>query len=160
MLGEQDRPMRHIFRAGPPVPTEENHRTTPFEVFFDLVFVFAFIRVEAFTARAPTPLGLAHSLVLLLLLWWPFTNYAWLANQVRADVGLVRAGSSAVMAAMFVAALVLPEAWRQGTQSPAAPVALALVYIVVRAVYLALVWHISAGNARLRASLRFRVIPV
>ncbi|MGW3614301.1 low temperature requirement protein A [Micromonospora sp. NPDC005163] len=37
---------------------------------------------------------------------------------------------------------------------------LAVVYIVIRAVYLALVWHISAGNARLRASLRFRVIPV
>nr|WP_281180956.1 low temperature requirement protein A [Micromonospora rhizosphaerae] len=152
--------MRHIFRAGAPVPTEETHRTTPFEVFFDLVFVFAFIRVETFTARAPTPLGLAHSLVLLLLLWWPFTNYAWLANQVRADVGLVRAGNSAVMAAMFVAALVLPEAWRHGNQSLAAPMTLALVYIVVRAVYLALVWHISAGNARLRASLRFRVIPV
>ncbi|MBQ0904090.1 low temperature requirement protein A [Micromonospora sp. U21] len=152
--------MRYIFRAGPPVPTEETHRTTPFEVFFDLVFVFAFIRVATFTAQAPTPLGLVHSLVLLLLLWWPFTNYAWLANQVRADVGLVRAGNCAVMAAMFVAALVLPEAWRHGNQSLAAPMTLALVYIVVRVVYLALVWHISAGNKRLRAALRLRVIPV
>ncbi|WP_208869516.1 low temperature requirement protein A [Micromonospora cremea] len=142
------------------MPTEETHRTTPFEVFFDLVFVFAFIRVATFTAQAPTPLGLAHSLVLLLLLWWPFTNYAWLANQVRADVGLVRAGNSAVMAAMFVAALVLPEAWRHGTQSLAAPMTLAFVYIVVRAVYLALIWHISAGKTQLRASLRLRVIPV
>ncbi|RKN55387.1 low temperature requirement protein A [Micromonospora costi] len=152
--------MRHKFRAGPPVPTEETHRTTPFEVFFDLVFVFAFIRVATFTAQTPTPLALAHSLVLLLLLWWPFTNYAWLANQVRADVGLVRAGNSAVMAAMFIAALVLPQAWRDGSQSLAAPMTLALVYVVVRTVYLALVWHISAGNARLRASLRLRVIPV
>ncbi|WP_157743335.1 low temperature requirement protein A [Micromonospora coriariae] len=98
--------------------------------------------------------------MLLLLLWWPFTNYAWLANQVRADVGLVRAGNSAVMAAMFVAALVLPEAWRHSNQSLAAPMTLAVAYIVVRAVYLALVWHMSAGNARLRASLRLRVIPV
>ncbi|WP_279635722.1 low temperature requirement protein A [Micromonospora inaquosa] len=153
--------MRHIFRAGPPVPTGPTHRTTPFEVFFDLVFVFAFIQVATFTAQTPTPLGLTHGLVLLLLLWWPFTNYAWLANQVRADVGLVRAGNAVVMAAMFVAALVLPAAWREdGTQSLAAPVALAFVYIIVRSVYLALVWHISAGNARLRASLRFRVIPV
>ncbi|WP_256371302.1 low temperature requirement protein A [Micromonospora sp. 15K316] len=142
------------------MPTEETHRTTPFEVFFDLVFVFAFIRVATFTAQAPMPLGLAHSLVLLLLLWWPFTNYTWLTNQVRADVGLVRAGNSVVMAAMFVAALVLPEAWRHDTQSLAAPMTLALVYILIRAVYLALVWHISAGNARLRASLRLRVIPV
>lgn len=160
MWGEQDGPVRHIFRARPPVPTEETHRTTPFEVFFDLVFVFAFIRVATFAAQAPTQLGLAHSLVLLLLLWWPFTNYAWLANQVRADVGLVRAGNALVMAAMFVAALVLPGAWRHGTQSLAAPMTLALLYIAVRAVYLALVWHISAGNARLRASLRLRVIPI
>ncbi|MBQ0906410.1 low temperature requirement protein A [Micromonospora sp. U21] len=142
------------------MPTEETHRSTPFEVFFDLVFAFAFIRVATFTAQAPTPVALVHSLVLLLLLWWQFTNYAWLTNQVRADVGLVRAGNSVVMAAMFVAALVLPEAWRNGTQSLAAPMTLVLVYIVVRVVYLALTWYISAGNARLRASLRLRVIPV
>src|SRR5262245_59988363 len=141
--------MRHIFQAGRPVPTEETHRATPFEVFFDLVFVFAFIRVGTFMAQAPTPLGLAHGLVLLLLLWWPFTNYAWLANQGRADVGLVRAGNTAVMAAIFVAALVLPDGWRHGTQSLAAPLTLALVYILVRTVYLALLWHISAGNPRL-----------
>jgi low temperature requirement protein LtrA len=160
MLGEENRPMRHIFRAGRPVPTEETHRATPFEVFFDLVFVFAFIRVGTLMAQAPTPLGLAHGLVLLLLLWWPFTNYAYLANQVRADVGLVRAGNAAVMAAIFVAAVVMPDAWRHDTQSLAAPLTLALVYILVRAIYLALIWHISAGNARLRASLRLRVIPV
>lgn len=152
--------MRHIFEAGRPVPIEETHRATPFEVFFDLVFVFAFIRVGTLMAQAPTPLGLADGLVLLLLLWWPFTNYSYLANQVRADVGLVRAGNAAVMAAIFVAAVVLPGAWRHDTQSLAAPLTLALVYILVRAIYLLLVWHISAGNTRLRASLRLRVIPV
>jgi low temperature requirement protein LtrA len=152
--------MRYIFRAGSPVPTEETHRATPFEVFFDLVFVFAFIRVMTFMAQSPTPLMLAQGLVLLLLLWWPFTNYAWLANQVRADVGLVRAGLVVVMAAIFVAALVIPHAWRHGRQTVAAPLTLALVYIVIRAVFLALVWHISAGTPRLRAQLPFRIIPI
>ena len=160
MVGDENGPMRHAFRIGRPVPTEETHRATPFEVFFDLVFVFAFIRVATFMAQQPTPLALAQGLVLLLLLWWPFTNYAWLANQVRADVGLVRAGTAVVMAAMFVAALVLPNAWRRDTQSLAAPLTLALAYIVIRAVFLALVWHIGGGSLRLRASLRFRVVPV
>ncbi len=160
MESDEDGPMRHTFRVGRPVPTEETHRATPFEVFFDLVFVFAFIRVATFMAQQPTPLALAQGLVLLLLLWWPFTNYAWLANQVRADVGLVRAGTAVVMAAMFVAALVLPDAWRHDTQPLAAPLTLALTYIVVRVVFLALVWHIGGGSLRLRASLRFRVIPV
>ena len=56
--------------------------------------------------------------------------------------------------------MVLPDAWRHGTQPLAAPLTLAIAYILVRAVFLALVWHISAGNLQLRASLRFRVIPV
>jgi len=61
---------------------------------------------------------------------------------------------------MFLAALVLPDAWRHETQSLAAPLTLALAYIVVRAVFLALVWHIGGASFRLRASLRYRVIPV
>ncbi|MEN3310628.1 MAG: hypothetical protein V7603_6830 [Micromonosporaceae bacterium] len=150
--------MRHIFRSRP-VPTEETHRVTAFEVFFDLVFVFAFTRVISFMAQSPSPLVLGHGLVLLLLLWWPFTSYVWLANQVRADVGLVRAGMLVVMAAIFVAALVLPDAWRHGNQPVRAPLILALAYIVVRAMFLALSLHISGGNRRLRVQVLLLTIP-
>jgi low temperature requirement protein LtrA len=132
------------------VPTEETHRATPFEVFFDLVLVFAFTRVILFMAQPPTPVLMAHGLVVLLLLWWSFTTYAFLANQVRADVGLVRSGMLVVMAAIFVAALVLPDAWHHGGQSMAAAMTTALAYIVVRAVFVALYLHISAGKPRHR----------
>jgi len=53
---------------------------------------------------SPTPLVLAHGLVLLLPLWRPFTFCVWLANQVRANVGLVPAGMLVVMAAIFTGA--------------------------------------------------------
>jgi low temperature requirement protein LtrA len=135
--------MRPLFRARP-VPTEETHRATPFEVFFDLVIVFAFTRVIQFMAQPPTPLLMAHGMVVLLLLWWSFTTYAFLANQVRADVGLVRSGMLVVMAAIFVAALVLPDAWRHDGEGVDAALTVALAYIIVRAVFVALALHVSA----------------
>ena len=150
--------MRHIFRPRP-VPTEEGHRVTTFEIFFDLVFVFALTRVISFMAQPPTPLILVQGLVLLALLWWSFSFYAWLGNQVRADVGLIRAGMLVAMAAIFVAALVIPEAWRHGSHKANAPLTLALAYIVVRAMQLALYYHLTAGNPRLRSQVRRFAIP-
>ena len=85
-----------------------------FEIFFDLVFVFALTRVITFMAGSPTALTLAQGLLLLLLLLYSWGPYTWVGNLVRADVGLVRAATLVAMAAIFVAALVLPDAWKQG----------------------------------------------
>src|SRR5215471_14326423 len=112
--------MRHILRSQPAL-TGEGHRPTPFEVFFDLVFVFALTRVVSFMGRPPTPLTLLQGLILLLLLWVPWLTYAWLGNQARADVGLIRVGTLLAMAAIFVAALVIPNAWRRGSGTVDAP---------------------------------------
>lgn len=38
-----------------PAMTAESHRVTSFEIFFDLVFVFAITRVVSFMARSLTP---------------------------------------------------------------------------------------------------------
>jgi low temperature requirement protein LtrA len=151
--------MRRIFRSQP-VPIEETHRATAFEIFFDLVFVFAFTRDISFMAQSPTPLNLARGLVVLLLLWLSFVAYARLANQVRADVGLIRAGMLAVMAAIFVAALVLPDAWRPGNRMMDAPLTLAVAYVVVRVINLVLLFHVTAGDRRLRVQVLLFGIPV
>src|SRR5258705_9027207 len=97
VVGEEDVAMSHVIRSRP-VPTEETHRVTAFEIFWDLVLVFALTRIIAFMAQPPTPLILGEGLVLLLLIWRSFAPYAWLSNQVRADVGLVRAGMFVAMA--------------------------------------------------------------
>ena len=64
---EEDTFMRLVFPARP-AQTEESHRVTPFEIFCDLVFVFALIQVTAFMAKPPTLLLLVQGLVVVLLL--------------------------------------------------------------------------------------------
>ena len=138
--------------------TEEDHRPTTFEVFFDLVFVFALTRVTTFMAQPPTPYILVQGLVLLLLFWAFFEPFAWLGNWTRADVGLIRAGMFAAMAAIFVAALEIPDAWRRHGRVVEPSLALAIAYIVVRAVFLALYLYLAAGNRSWRThALRLAV---
>ena len=142
-----------------PVPTKETHRVTAFEIFWDLVLVFALTRIIAFMAQPPTHLILAQGLVLLLLVWRSFAPYAWLSNQVRADVGLIRAGTFVAMAAIFLAATVIPNAWRHDHQAVHPSVILALAYIVVRAAHLALYYLTSTGNQRLRVQVLLYTVP-
>ncbi len=61
--------------------TEETDRVTGFEIFFDLVFVFAITRVISFLTHSLTALTLAQGLILLLLLWWSWSAYAWLGKS-------------------------------------------------------------------------------
>jgi low temperature requirement protein LtrA len=136
------------------------HRATTFEIFWDLVLVFALTRVLSFMERPPTPIVLVRGLLLLALLWWCFEIYAWLGNEVRADVGVIRAGSLTAMGAIFLAALVIPDAWRHGNQTVAyAPLTLALCYIVIRILHLALYWYAAGGNRRLRVQVLLYAIP-
>ena len=156
--GDRGAPLTRILHPRP-VPTQKTHRATSFEIFFDLVFVFALIQITAFMAQPPTPLILAQGLILLFLLWWAFEAYAWLGNQTRADVGLIRAGVLVAMAAIFVAALVIPEVWRPGNRWLDARLTLALAYVVVRALHLALFYYLSAGDRRLRVQVLLFGIP-
>jgi low temperature requirement protein LtrA len=93
-------------------PTSEDHRATPFELFFDLVYVFAMTQVTGYMAHEHTAYGVLQGLLLLTLLWWTWSGYTWLGNQARADEGVLRAGMAVAMAAMFAVALTIPEAWQ------------------------------------------------
>jgi hypothetical protein len=61
---------------------EREQRVTPFELFFDLVFVFGFTQVTTVLSHNPTWSGLGHALLLLTALWWAWSAYAWLTNSV------------------------------------------------------------------------------
>ncbi len=142
-----------------PVATERTHRVTAFEIFFDVVWVFALTRIDSFMAQPPTFTLLVRGLVLLLLLWFAFQAYIWLGNEARVDVGLVRAGMFVAMAAIFVAALVIPDAWRNADQAAGPALTLAVAYIVVRGGNLILVYYVSAGDQALRRWVRRLAIP-
>ena len=49
---------------------ESEHRVTPLELFFDLVFVFAFTQVTTLLLEDVTWAGLGRGLLVLAVLWW------------------------------------------------------------------------------------------
>ena len=133
--------------------TDDSHRVTTLELLFDLVFVYAITQVTTFLSHDPSGLGLARGLVLLALLWFAWTAYAWLGNQAKADEGPVRLGLIAAMAGLFVAALAMPEAFHDEPGGLHGPLVFAAAYAVVRLVHLA-VYLVAAGDdADLRRQL-------
>jgi low temperature requirement protein LtrA len=87
---------------------DQEHRVTPRELFFDLVFVFAFTQVATLLADDPTFAGIGRGVLVLAALWWAWTAYAWLTNIVDPEEGVVGATLLVALIAMFVAALVVP----------------------------------------------------
>src|SRR5947209_8636706 len=90
---------------------EREHRVSPLELFFDLVFVFGFTQVTTLLHEDATWGGLARAMLALAVLWWAWATYAWLTNTLNPDEGLVTATMLVATAAMFLAALALPEAF-------------------------------------------------
>jgi low temperature requirement protein LtrA len=89
-------------------PVEQEHRVTPRELFFDLVFVFAFTQVATLLTDHPTFTGIGRGVLVLAALWWTWSAYAWLTNTVDPEEGIVGAALLIALIAMFVAALVVP----------------------------------------------------
>ena len=112
---------------------EREQRVTPLELFFDLVFVFAFTQVTTVLSDNPTWSGLAHALLILGVLWWAWASYAWLTNTVDPGLGAVSAAMLMAMAAMFVAALAVPDAF--GTHGVLFGVAFLIVTVMHLTLY-------------------------
>ena len=87
---------------------EHEHSVTPRELFFDLVFVFAFTQVTTLLANDPTFAGIGRGVLVLGALWWPWTAYAWLTNTVDPEESFVGAALLVALIAMFLAALAVP----------------------------------------------------
>ena len=134
----------------------EEARVTPIELFFDLVFVFAITQVTGLMGDDPTIEGLVRGLLVLSLLWWCWVGYAWLGNLVRADEGVGKVAMFAAMAAMFVVALSVPEAFDDLPGGWSGPVVIALGYLAVRALHLTILW--AAASATDDAALRGQLI--
>jgi low temperature requirement protein LtrA len=125
--------------------SDESHRVTTFELFFDLVFVFALTQVTEFMAHAHSAMGVLQGLIILGILWWSWTSYSWLGNQTFVDEGLIRIGMTVAMAAMFLVALVIPESFEDLPGGLFGPLVLTIAYIVVRVAHL-LLYLAAAGD--------------
>lgn len=125
----------------------------PLELFFDLVFVFALTQVTAVMAADLSGEGLLRGVLVLGLLWWSWTGYAWLCNVADADAGPVRLVLLTAMAAMFVIALAIPEAFDDLPGGLPGPVVVAVCYFVFRLMHLVMFWLLAEGDAGLRRQL-------
>jgi low temperature requirement protein LtrA len=120
------------------LPVAEEARVAPIELFFDLVFVFSLTQVTALMADDLTTI--VRGLLVLSLLWWCWVGYAWLGNVVQAEEGLGKAAMLAAMAAMFLLALTVPEAFDDVEGGLDGPVVVAFAYLAVRVLHLAMFW--------------------
>ena len=90
---------------------EREHRVSPIELFFDLVFVFAFTQVTTLWLEQSSWAGLGRGLLVLAVLWWVWAGYAWLTNAADANAGIVTWALLFASGTTFIAALAVPDAW-------------------------------------------------
>jgi low temperature requirement protein LtrA len=125
----------------------EGERVTPLELFFDLVFVLAVTQCTALMSNDPTWSGLAQGLLILGMLWWAWTGYAWLTSVIDPEEGAVRLVIFAAMAALLIDALCIPSAFDN------LALAFALAYGIVRTAHIALFMLASPEDDALRHSV-------
>jgi low temperature requirement protein LtrA len=125
----------------------EGERVKPLELFFDLVFVLAITQCTALMVDHPTWEGIAQGVLVLALLWWAWTAYAWLTSVVDPEEGSVRIALFAAMAALLIAALTVPHAFTDRALQ------FALAYGAVRAGHIALFVLASREDRHLRQSV-------
>ena len=58
----------------------EDRRTSPVELLWDLVFVFAVTQVTTLLANDLTWAGLARAMLVLALIWWAWSAFVWASN--------------------------------------------------------------------------------
>jgi low temperature requirement protein LtrA len=131
---------------------EREQRVTPLELFFDLVFVFGFTQVTTVLSDNPTWSGLGHGLLILATLWWAWAAYAWLTNTADPGEGAVWGAMLVAMAAMFVAALAVPDAF--GSHG----VVFGVAFLIVTVMHLALYALAARGDRDLLAAI-LRIAP-
>ncbi|TDB76075.1 low temperature requirement protein A [Micromonospora sp. KC723] len=142
-------------------PGAPGSRTSRLELFYDLVFVFAFLTVTNLTSSLATVPNLFGALLVLALLWWCWTGFAGLGNAVRADQGVMPVIGFVTAAATFLLALSMPGAFRDGPGGVNGPLFFAGCYFVVRAAQLGVLgWTHRADRTRLRRWALLAVLPV
>jgi low temperature requirement protein LtrA len=134
--------------VGDATAEEEERKTSYLELFFDLVFVFAFTQVTALILEDTSAQGFARSALVLAMVWWAWSAYAWMTNAIDIDNSVTRLIMFAAMAAGFFMALAVPDAF----QDEAAWFAVA--YFVVRVLNSTLfAWGVRDDPGNLRATL-------
>jgi low temperature requirement protein LtrA len=72
-------------------PPEDDFTADPAELFFDLTYVFAFNRLVYLLVHEPNWTGFGEFVLLMTMIWVPWTQFTWSANAVAGNTRSVRA---------------------------------------------------------------------
>ncbi len=134
---------------------DDERRTTPVELLWDLVFVFAITQVTTLLWRDLTWRGFGRAMLVLALVWWAWSAYVWAANAQLADSPTLRACLLISSVAIFITGLSIPHAF--GSEATL----FAVSYAIVRLLHLGLYADASRrGNAQWSAIAGFAVTVI
>ena len=119
-------------------PVTEQTRVTTAELFFDLVFVFAFLHVTTLMITEGGGWGLLHGLLVLSLLWWSWSLLAWLSNRIWGGYGLARLALLMATPVMFILAVTTRETFEDVPGGGYGPIWFVAGFFSVRLLYVAL----------------------
>jgi low temperature requirement protein LtrA len=143
--------VNEVTEAGP-LGLVEERRTTPVELLWDLVFVFAVTQVTTLLSRQLTWGGFGRSVLVLALVWWAWSAFVWAANAQAATSWTLRVCLLLATLVIFITGLSVPRAF--GSEG----VLFASTYAVVRFLHLALYADASSkGDASWAAIAGFGV---
>jgi low temperature requirement protein LtrA len=131
-----------VAQATVPEPVDAERRTSPVELLWDLVFVFAITQVTTLLWGELTWRGFGRAMLVLALVWWAWSAYVWVANAQVENSPTLRACLLVSSVAIFITGLSVPHAF--GSEATL----FAVSYGVVRLLHLALYADASKqGNA-------------
>lgn len=90
---------------------DDDNKVSSFELFYDLVFVFAITQTTHLLIEHLTWLGALQSGIMLLTVWWAWQYTTWVTNELNADAIPVRLVLVAIMLGSLLMSIAIPEAF-------------------------------------------------
>ncbi|MBB5083267.1 low temperature requirement protein A [Nonomuraea endophytica] len=118
----------------------EGPRVAPFELFFDLVFVFAITQLSHLLLAHPTFGSAAQALFLTLAVWWAWMYTTWTTNYCDPNHPVIRIMLAGLMLASLIMAASVPEAFGDRAMW------FALAYVAIQCGRTAVVIWATAGH--------------
>ena len=94
-----------------PSGSDEQFGSTPLELFFDLVFVFAVTQISHLLISHLTWEGAGQAAVALLVVWWAWQYTTWVMNELDPESNLVQLLLIGLMLASMLMAIAIPKAF-------------------------------------------------
>jgi low temperature requirement protein LtrA len=132
----------------------EERRTSPVELLWDLVFVFALTQVTTLLSHDLSWAGFGRGMLVLALLWWAWSAFVWAANAEQEESRVLRLVLLLGTVLIFIAGLSLPHAF--GDRATL----FACTYAGVRLLHLALYAHASRRGRASWSAIAGFVAPV